>query len=488
MAGTMRVLATQAIVFFALLPSAAMAATIDVSSTLDQFDSGAACSLREAVEAANTNTKVSGCEKGQAGSQDVIRLRAKTYALTIPGAGLNENDGGDLDAVDGGPLVIRGKGRDFTQIGTELDDRLLELAPGARVTVEDAELTGGDTSSLLASVGGCAYASPGSVLKAKGAGFLMCSAGLGGGVGATGDARLRFVRSVINQSVAERGGGLGLLDSASASLKRSSVILSSATRDDAGVAAGAGIYASGESLTLADTTFSGNTVTNDGSGTALGGDVYSDGELRVRRSLFQFASVRAASGGTDEDGGAVYVVEGFGSEDATREVINSTFVGSEAGASDGQGGAIFVDATALTVAHATFYDNTAAQGDHLGARGDAHLRVRNSILPGELASDACEDGAAGSVQSAGYNLFNLQDADCAPVDTDEVVGDVGLATTTPVNNGGPTETIALTPSSEAVDLVPKPRCKVADGEDQRGFGRPAGDRCDAGAFERRAKP
>ncbi|MDQ3759593.1 MAG: hypothetical protein M3331_06605, partial [Actinomycetota bacterium] len=68
------------------------------------------------------------------------------------------------------------------------------------------------------------------------------------------------------------------------------------------------------------------------------------------------------------------------------------------------------------------------------------------------------------------------------------VGNTGLAAAGLRDNGGPTETIGLKRSSPAVDLVPKPRCKIADGRDQRGFKRPAGKKCDAGAFERRAKP
>ena len=41
-----------------------------------------------------------------------------------------------------------------------------------------------------------------------------------------------------------------------------------------------------------------------------------------------------------------------------------------------------------------------------------------------------------------------------------------------------------------MDLIPKSACKPAKREDQRGYKRPAGKgkRCDAGAYERKAKP
>ena len=43
-------------------------------------------------------------------------------------------------------------------------------------------------------------------------------------------------------------------------------------------------------------------------------------------------------------------------------------------------------------------------------------------------------------------------------------------------------------TSPARNLIPKRRCKVAEGEDQRAFERPEGRKCDAGAFERGASP
>ena len=54
------------------------------------------------------------------------------------------------------------------------------------------------------------------------------------------------------------------------------------------------------------------------------------------------------------------------------------------------------------------------------------------------------------------------------------------------NNGGPTETHALLPGSDAIDQIPTFDCVDAKGEplttDQRGFPRDDG-MCDVGAFE-----
>ncbi|HXP85894.1 MAG TPA: choice-of-anchor Q domain-containing protein [Bryobacteraceae bacterium] len=55
------------------------------------------------------------------------------------------------------------------------------------------------------------------------------------------------------------------------------------------------------------------------------------------------------------------------------------------------------------------------------------------------------------------------------------------------NNGGPTPTIALLPTSPAVDAIPVSACTDFAGNpvktDQRGVPRPQGRACDIGAFE-----
>jgi CSLREA domain-containing protein len=58
----------------AALAVPASAATIEVTVTNDELNADADCSLREAVQAANTNAAVSGCPKGQANKRDTVRL------------------------------------------------------------------------------------------------------------------------------------------------------------------------------------------------------------------------------------------------------------------------------------------------------------------------------------------------------------------------------------------------------------------------------
>ena len=68
------------------VPASTQALTIDVSTTADEYLAGSACSLREAIESANTDAAVGGCSAGEATSPDEVRLPAGTFMLTRPGA------------------------------------------------------------------------------------------------------------------------------------------------------------------------------------------------------------------------------------------------------------------------------------------------------------------------------------------------------------------------------------------------------------------
>lgn len=128
----------------------------------------------------------------------------------------------------------------------------------------------------------------------------------------------------------------------------------------------------------------------------------------------------------------------------------------------------------LTLASCTIANNRGT-GIEAGAGGAA---ARNTLLAGNLR--ACK----GTVTSDGYNLTD--DESCAFHATGDVANDdtrvAALAA-----NGGPTETVALTGGSPAVDAGDPAGCVDSTGAlltvDQRGMRRPAGGRCDIGAYE-----
>ena len=86
----------------------AQGADIEVTTTADLLAADGLCSLREAVFAARDITLFQGCAACAAAGTDTILLDARTYALSLPGAGEAGNMTGDLDhghpgSADHGP-------------------------------------------------------------------------------------------------------------------------------------------------------------------------------------------------------------------------------------------------------------------------------------------------------------------------------------------------------------------------------------------------
>ena len=79
----------------ALLPGAAVAATINVDTTADEFGDGSDCSLREAIQAANANANFDGCAATGYGA-DTVAVPDGIFDLTRTGED-DTNSAGDLD-------------------------------------------------------------------------------------------------------------------------------------------------------------------------------------------------------------------------------------------------------------------------------------------------------------------------------------------------------------------------------------------------------
>ena len=459
----------------------ASAATIEVTTTNDELDllPDATCSLREAVDAAQGNAAIGGCPKGQAGKTDTIELAGETYELDIPTTDEDLNLNGDLDFSGGGPLKISGAGQQATQITTSLDDRILNLdgASGATTLVK-LEVSGGDSTQLSVDDGGNIRAGGGKLVLRK-VTSLDSFAQRGGAIQAENqDSQLILDRTTISDAQAESGGGLSIVNDVTLKVRKS-VFISNLAYGSINPAVEGGAIASGDGpVTISDSSFVENTAFSTSVFGVEGGAIDAGGPLTIKRALFAANDAEASlSEDEDEEGGAIH----FAQQGAKAEIENSTFVDNTAA---DEGGALWMSNT--TVTHSTFLGNSSAEGDHLflPSTSGTTLKVSNSIIPSSLIGDACGAGND-PLKSRGYNVFNLQDPDCPVKATDEVVSDVGLDPGGLEDNGGPTETIGLEKESEAVDLIPESRCP---NEDQRGFDRPKGPRCDAGAVERGAKP
>ena len=480
MAGRLPLLAALAAGALGLLAAPAGAATIRVDVTNDELNDDGDCALREAVQSANENKAISGCAKGQT-SSDKIVLKGSQY--TITGAvSEDDNEAGDFDVVAAGSLIIEGKGPGETTVFQSGDDRVFELFTAAKLTMEDLRVSGGDvTSHDSPDDDGGNFLVKGSKLTLDNVDVTSGDASSGGAIFADqAGARVRISRGLLDSNDALTvGGTISLRTGTKATISRSTLQLSEVT-SAAQNAAGGIIHNAGDGLKVFDSALQGSSADTAGAGNAaFGAAIYSSAPLVIKRSVLRGNTASAATDNTAENGGALYL------NGDTTLIVNSTFFDNRAGGpgdNDGQGGAIFSSSVEVDVKHSTFDSNDAsAEGDVFRALGGT-LTVFGSIF--DDGTDPC---SGDSVVSSGFNVSESIDANCNFAGSDIVGGDPGLGVF--ADNGGPTETIAIQPTSDAKNLVSLKKCKQATGlEDQRGFTRPKGKKCDAGAFELGANP
>ncbi len=244
-----------------------------------------------------------------------------------------------------------------------------------------------------------------------------------------------------------------------------------------------------------------------------GGGIYSTGILTLNNSTLSSNSASLGGGGlyttsavvgnnltiagnhSSQNGGGVYLTT-VGSFSVT----GVTFTGNSA---TGIGGGIYSN-SAVVLTNATLWGNTGSQGGAIYSDADAILILINSTLSTNSASagggfynlgigllefSVLAHGASGgncvssggTLQSTGYNISD--DTTCTAILTG--TGDLnntpaGLNPAGLQNNGGPTLTVALLPTSPAVNHQPTGACPTTD---QRGVARPQGPACDSGAYE-----
>ena len=101
----------------------AQAATITVNTTADEYNTGPACSLREAIRAANTDAAFGGCPAGSGADMITFGVNG-TFLITLsPGPDENADASGDFDLLS--DITLQGSGAANTIIdGGNADRRL----------------------------------------------------------------------------------------------------------------------------------------------------------------------------------------------------------------------------------------------------------------------------------------------------------------------------------------------------------------------------
>ncbi len=216
----------------------------------------------------------------------------------------------------------------------------------------------------------------------------------------------------------------------------------------------------GGTLTLTNSTVSGNSATYDAGG------IYNYGTLTLTNST-------VSGNSTIYDAGGIY-------NQGTLTLTNSTVSGNS---TTYDVGGIYNWGT-LTLTNSTVSGNSASWTGGIYTYGP--LTAKNSIVANNAGGNCYLEG---TITSQGHNLSD--DASCAFAGTGDLNSTAaGLDPGGLKANGGPTQTIALLASSPAVNAIPLSPvnyCTDTNGNpvttDQRGTTRPQGSACDIGAFE-----
>lgn len=424
------------------------AATIIVSESVEDdpgVDNGL-CSLREAVIAANTNSRVDDCNAGDfAPTVDIIEfapaLDGTAILLSIDGA---DEDGaltGDLDLTEA--VVIRGNGMggvdrsaaDVQQVNTfiagnegnpdddsdDFADRIFEVHGGVAATFEDLVIARGRDVSE------------------------------GGGIRAAVDSSLTLnsvallQNSASSDSQAVRGGGIAAFGELA--VRRSAFLQNAATALGGGSATptahGGGLAAAGGTATFEELVFLQNVVTSQ-AGAAAGGGLVVDGTGGFSFDEGLFAQNIVFVQGAGGAGGAALLADPGGMRDATLHgnvvtagpahggglmiradvtLTNATLSGNRAsggGGEEARGGGLSADGTvSVSLNNVTVIENEASAGGDI-SRGfgggvddrtsGATVALGNTIVAGNTAKAGGPD-CIGGPTSDGFNVIG-DDSDC----------------------------------------------------------------------------
>ena len=347
----------------------AQAATISVNTLTDEWNTGNSTCSLREAAYSANNDTAAPGCTGGSGA-DVISLMAGTHDLSRPLAGGPDIETGDIALTDGATLQPAGTGAVVID-ANGINDRVFEVLGPITVTFRNITIASGSTPSLG---GGGIRLAPGSTVEVLG--------------------------STLRDNLAGSGGA---------------------------------IYANAGTLTVRNSTLSGNKAIFEGG--ALSGD---------NSQVTTLSNVTITNNEADSD------ADGSGDGGGIRESGNSYAV-----------------------------RNTIIAGNR-----------DLSPTPADQHPD-CYMPTAGGVVSQGYNLVQIPKTCTGFTAAGDITGQAPNLGSLQ-DNGGPTPTHELLIGSPAIDAgnpaTPGSGGAACEATDQRGVTRPQGTRCDIGAFERVPPP
>lgn len=304
-----------------------------------------------------------------------------------------------------------------------------------------------------------------------------------------GDVQLFYVTAPLTVSGLSFNNGYAGAYGGALQVPSASALLTVRDCDFSGNSAGmfgGAIYAGG-GITLSRSTFTSNRAANGGGVTTAGPrSIITDCTFRANAAtgyyggglLAYTATLTEVSGCSFISNTAVFSGAAITQQSVVgrMNIVNSTFASNSAP----NGSAITENGVSLAMSFCTVTGSSGSPALHIIA---GTFSLRACIVSGNLHGDFTPNGR---YDSADYNLLGgVRGISFTGMGNDRI-GDT--LTLDPVSNyGGLTPTVRLPATSLAVDAIPAMECTNSTGAvdtDQRGNARPAGGRCDIGAFER----
>ncbi|OGO60744.1 MAG: hypothetical protein A2029_10550 [Chloroflexi bacterium RBG_19FT_COMBO_47_9] len=299
-----------------------------VTTLEDELNSDGDCSLREAIQAANTNGEVDACGSGDPVITDTITFDVEGTISIIS----------QLSITDGGPLVIDGAGAIAIDGGNSV--RIFYTDTGADLTLRSLHLVDG-------------YADAGGGIANNGTVVIIGST-LSGNTSTWGGGIANMGILTVTNSTFSGNNGDGILNNAGV------LNISNSTFSDNH---GSGIYNFVGEAVLSESTFSGNI-------TSLGGGIYNNSTLYLTKSTI--------AGNNASQGGGIYNYGG------SLIISNSTLSNNNA---DSIGGGIRNMAT-VTIYNSTLLGNNAIE-DGGGVHNSWTLTAINTIIANNPTGGDC---------------------------------------------------------------------------------------------------
>jgi len=469
-------------------------APITVNTTLDDYGSDLTlCSLREAIQSINVGLSFGGCSN-PGGLTDTVMVPAGVYTLTITGSSGNPNEFGALGVLN--HMNIIGAGTEATIIDANYIDRVIFVVWDVNVSISGLTIRNGLSDQP------------------------------GGGIYNNGHLTLNGVR-IDSNTAGFYGGGIystqyyiGITDP-SLTVSNSN-IYNNHTDSISGSGGGIAIYA-GE-LSLTDVTFDSNRAKVSGGGlwtistlpaqlyrtkftsnvatTGSGGNIFTSSPMSIERSSISTGSAGSEGGNiysgqfggdvpiltindTEISGGVALNGGGIANYGQLDVVNTSIFNNGATGWGDGlytKGTSSSVNLDHVTIAHNILSPNPYGSGIYNFDYNINLVVVHNSILDG-VSGEVCF-GAVDSTSS-----FNIDAGTSCSLSS--AAGLHNLSSTDALllpnaNNGGFSQTMAITNNSPAVDAANSIGCPATDQRQVKRQIDGNGDGvngCDIGAFE-----